>query len=188
MAAQNRHLAAAPLVLAAEEGTSSGIDLLLPATSELIAGVVAFAVIFFFIWKWVVPTLSKTLARRQETERSRLEAAENSREEAEQLAQQHREQLAGAQGEAARIVEEARTAAETVRAETIARAQQEADEILARARAAADAETERALAEARTTVANLSVDLAEKVVGQSLDREAQLGLVDAYLEELESSS
>ena len=43
------------------------------------------------------------------------------------------------------------------------------------------------LAEARTTVASLSVDLAEKVVGRNLDREAQMGLVEDYLEDLESS-
>ena len=189
MATSNRrYMAAAPLVLAAEESGSSGIDLLRPEMSELIAGVIAFAIIFFFVWRWVVPTMSATLARRQEEERSRLEAAENTKEEAEQLASQYREHLAGAKDEGTRIVDEARQAAESVRAETIARAQQEADDIVARARDEANAETARALAEARSTVANLSVDLAEKVVGRSLDREAQMGLVEDYLEELESSS
>ena len=57
-----------------------------------------------------------------------------------------------------------------------------------RARQEADAETARALAEARSTVANLSIDLAEKVVGRSLDRETQLALVDDYLAELETGS
>ena len=180
-------MAAAPLVVAAEESGSSGIDLLRPEMSELIAGVIAFAIIFFFVWRWVLPSMSATLARRQEAERSRLEAAENTKEEAEQLASQYREQLAGARDEAARIVEEARQAAESVRAETISRAQQEADEIVARARDEANAETARALAEARTTVATLSVDLAEKVVGRSLDRETQMGLVDTYLTDLESA-
>ncbi len=181
-------MAAPPLLLAAEEGAEEGggLGLLLPETSELIAGIIAFAIIFFFIWRWVVPTLSATLARRQEAERSRLEAAENTRQEAEQLASQYRERLAGARGEAARIVEEARQAADAVRAETVTRAQQEADDIVSRARDEAGAESERALDAARLQVANLSIDLAEKVVGQSLDRQAQLGLVDSYLAELES--
>ncbi len=177
--------AAPPLVLAAEE-ESGGIDLLLPHTSELIAGVIAFAIIFYFIWRWVIPTLNSTLSNRQEAERSRLEAAEKTHQEAEEVASQYREQLAGAQGEAARIVEEARQAAETVRAETISRAQQEAEEIVNRAREEAAAESGRALEAARLQVAHLSIDLAEKVVGRSLDRQAQLGLVDSYLAELES--
>ena len=186
-----RHLAAAPpLLLAAEEGAAEGggIGLLLPETSELIAGVIAFAIIFFFIWRWVGPTLSATLARRQETERSRLEAAEQTRQEAEELASRYREQLAGAKNEAARIVDEARQAADAVRAETVARAQQEADDIVSRAREEATAEAQRALEAARSQVANLSVDLAEKVVEGSLDRQTQLSLVDSYLAELESSN
>jgi len=170
-----RHMMAAPpLLLAAEEGvdeSGSGIDLLLPETSELIAGVIAFAIIFFFIWRWVGPILSATLERRQE---------------AEQLASRYREQLAGAKDEAARIVDEARQAADAVRAETVNRAQQEADDIVRRARDEAAAEAQRALDAARSQVANLSIDLAEKVVEQTLDRQAQLGLVDSYLAELES--
>ncbi len=181
--------AAAPLVLAAEGASeeSSGLDLLLPETSELVAGIIAFAIIFFFVWRWVVPTLSATLERRQTAERSRLEAAENTRAEAEEMASRYRDQLAGAKKEAAGIVEEARQAAESVRSETIARAQQEAEDIVARAREEADAEAGRAIAAARTQVAGLSVDLAEKVVGRSLDRQAQQGLIDSYLAELESS-
>ena len=185
-----RHMMAAPpLLLAAEEGvdeSGSGIDLLLPETSELIAGVIAFAIIFFFIWRWVGPILSATLERRQEAERSRLEAAEQTRQEAEQLASRYREQLVGAKDEAARIVDEARQAADAVRAETVNRAQQEADDIVRRARDEAAAEAQRALDAARSQVANLSIDLAEKVVEQTLDRQAQLGLVDSYLAELES--
>ena len=185
-----RHLMAPPLLLAAEEGADEGggIGLLLPETSELIAGVIAFAIIFFFIWRWVGPILSATLARRQEAERSRLEAAEQSRQEAEQLASRYREQLAGAKDEGARIIDEARRAADAVRAETVARAQQEADDIVRRAREEATAEAQRALEAARTQVANLSIDLAEKVVERSLDRQAQLGLVDSYLAELESGN
>lgn len=181
-------MGAAPLILAAEEETESsgGLGLLLPETSELIAGIVAFAVIFFFVWRWVVPAMGAALARRQEAERTRLEAAEQARQEAEQNAARYQEQLAGAKDEAARIVEEARRAAEAVREETVHRAQREAEDIVSRARDEAAAESGRALEAARLEVANLSIDLAEKVVGRSLDRETQLGLIENYLEELES--
>ena len=37
-------------LLAEAEESGSGIDLLLPATSELVAGIAAFAIVFFFIW------------------------------------------------------------------------------------------------------------------------------------------
>lgn len=179
----------AQVVLAAEEeaeSADSGLSLLLPASSELWAGIIAFAVIFLVVWKWVIPTLNATLEKRQEAERSRLREAEEAKEEAGKLADEYREQLAGARTEAAQIVEEARAAAETVRTETVERAQSEAEDIVSRAREEAAAESGRALAEARRQVADLSLDLAEKVVGRSLDRQAQQGLVDDFLAELES--
>ncbi len=178
----------AQVVLAAEEeaeSTSSGLSLLLPASSELWAGIIAFAVIFLVVWKWVVPTLNATLAKRQEAERSRLQEAEDAKLEAEKLVGDYQKQLAGARTEAAQIVEEARAAAESVRTETVERAQSEAEDIISRARDEAAAESGRALAEARRQVADLSLDLAEKVVGRSLDRHAQQGLVDEFLSELE---
>jgi hypothetical protein len=57
---------ATTLILAAEEEESSGIDLLLPATSELVAGIIAFTIIFVFAWKWVFPTIRTTLEARQD--------------------------------------------------------------------------------------------------------------------------
>ena len=47
--------------LAEAEESSSGLELLLPATSELVAGIFAFAIVFFFVWKWALPTLDETL-------------------------------------------------------------------------------------------------------------------------------
>ena len=52
------------LLLAEAEESSSGIDLLLPATSELVASIAAFAIVFFFIWKWALPALNETLESR----------------------------------------------------------------------------------------------------------------------------
>ena len=41
------------------------------------------------------------------------------------------------------------------------------------------------MADAQREVANLTVDLAERVVGENLDRQTQLGLVERYIAELE---
>ena len=47
--------------LAEAEESSSGLELLLPATSELVAGIFAFAIVFFFVWKWAVSYTHLTL-------------------------------------------------------------------------------------------------------------------------------
>ena len=63
-------------ILAAEEvEESEGIDLLLPEFSEVVAGVLAFSIIGFFVWKWVFPQIIKTLEARQQAIKDELESA-----------------------------------------------------------------------------------------------------------------
>ncbi len=53
------------LVLAQEESTSN-VALVLPERAELIAGILAFGIVFFFVWRWALPTINKTLEARNE--------------------------------------------------------------------------------------------------------------------------
>lgn len=173
--------------LAAEESEGGGgLDLLLPPMSELIGGIIAFAIVFFFIWKFAGPAMSRMLEARQQAIGGQLAEAEKAKNEAETLLADYRAQLAEAREKGNQIIEEARNQAEEMKNDIVTRAEQQAAEIVAKAREDAQAERNRALADARRDVANLSLDLAERVVGQSLDREAQLGLVERYIADLES--
>ena len=178
------HTLASTLILATDAEEEGGEALLFPETSELIAGVIAFGIIFFFVWKWVLPTLKTTLENRQAAIKSDLEAAEAAKVEAESLRGDYRDQLAAARGEANSIVEDSRQAGEAVKSDIIARAEEEAEGIKARAQDELAAERERASAAIRREVVSLSLDVAEKVVGESLDREAQEALVDRYIDDL----
>ena len=179
------HTLASTLILATEAtDEGEGIDLLIPETSELIAGVLAFGIIFFFAWKWVLPTLKTTLENRQAAIRSDLEAAEAAKVEAESLRTDYQAQVAAARDEANRIVEESRQAGESVKADITARAEEEAEAIKARAQDELGAERDRASAAIRREVVTLSLDVAEKVVGHSLDRDAQQSLVERFVDDL----
>ncbi len=174
------------LVLAAEE--RSGLFLILPEKHELIWGIVSFAVLAFLLWKLAGPALNRTLEARQQAVVGGMQEAEAAKVEAQGLLDDYRQQLANAKDEANRIIEESRRTAEEMRTEMVAKAQSEAEEIVAKARGEVSAERERALAEVRQEVADLSLDLAERVVQGSLDREAQQGLIGRYLDELERMS
>lgn len=174
------------LLLAAEEGEGGGgLDLLLPALPELIAGIIAFSIVFFFVWKWAVPALNRMLEARQAAIGGQLTEAERAKAEAESLLADYRKQLADTKAKENAVIDEARRSGEAMRADLVAKATAESEQILAKAREEAAAEKARVMADARQEVANLSIDLAERVVGQSLDRQAQLGLVERYLAELE---
>ena len=179
------YVLAQSLLLAAEEGEeSSGVDLLLPAPEELIAGVIAFAIVFFFVWRFAVPAVNTILAARQQAIRDSLDAAESAKEEAESLLQDYRDQLANAKEEANRIVDDARQSGEAVRGDIVSRAEGEAEQIKERARDEIASERERVSADLQRQVADLSLDVAEKVVAGSLDRDAQRSMVDRYIDDL----
>jgi F-type H+-transporting ATPase subunit b len=174
------------LILAAEESEGGGgAELLVPPLPELVGGIIAFAIVFFFVWRWAGPAINRSLEARQQAIGGQLEEAEKAKAEAESLLEDYRAQLADARSKENEIIEEARTQAEAMKAEVLEKAQAEAEQIVSKAREEAAAEKARVLSDARQEVANLSIDLAERVVGESLDREAQQGLVDRYIAELE---
>lgn len=177
-------------MILAQEGAEGGsnVQLVLPEPSELIAGIVAFAIVFFFAWKKAVPSIVKTLDKRQAAIKAELTSAEQAKVEAEQLLDDYKQQVAGAKSEASRIIGAARETGEAMRADLEARGKTEAEQIVAKARADAEDEKARVMVEARHEVANLSIDLAEKVIGQSLDRQAQLGLVQRYIADLDKTA
>jgi len=174
-------------VLATEEGgeTGGGLSLVLPHTEELIAGILAFGIVFFFVWKWALPTINKTLEARQEAITGQISEAERVKADAEKLLADYKAQLAEAKSEGNRVIEEARVAGDQMKAEILAKANDEASQVIAKARAEAESERSRALTEARREVGELSIDLAGKIVGESLDPKAHKGLVERYLADLE---
>lgn len=174
------------VVLAAEAEEGGGLDLLLPHIPELIGGIIAFGIVFLVVWRFAAPAFNRMLEDRQAAIGGQLEEAETIKSEAEKLRADYQADLKESRTRATEIVEEARRDAETLRTDIVAKAESEANQIRDKAREEADTEKARALAEARREVANLSIDLAERVVGESLDRETQMGLVNRYISDLES--
>ncbi|MDH3730974.1 MAG: F0F1 ATP synthase subunit B [Acidimicrobiia bacterium] len=173
------------LLAAEEEEPREGIDLLLPESSELIAGIIAFSIIFFVVWKFALPKLKETLEARQAAITGQLQEAEGAKQEAQSLLSDYQQQVAGAREESGTIIDEARQTAEALRADIVAKAEADADEIRSKARRDAEAEMGRAQSSLRSEVASLSMDVAEKVIGSSLDRDGQSALVDRYIDELQ---
>jgi F-type H+-transporting ATPase subunit b len=157
---------------------------LYPAVGELIVGLVAFLILFFFTWKWILPRFRQLLDERQAKIQGELERAEATRREADQLQEQYRAQLAGAREEANTIIEEARGTAEQLRRDLQAKAEEEAQATVARAQDEIRAERDRAFQELRAQIGSIAVELAERVVGQSLDEAAHQRLIDEFIDEV----
>jgi F-type H+-transporting ATPase subunit b len=173
--------------LAQAEGETENVNDpkdLYPHWEELLVGALAFAILFFFVWKWVLPRLSTLLDERRDKIQGELERAEETRRSAEQELKQYRQQLAHAREESNQIIEEARRSAEQVRADIQARAEREAAATVAKAQDEIRAERDRVFQELRSEVAEISVELAERVVGESLDANVHQRLIDEYLDQV----
>ena len=165
----------------AAEGEPSPI---FPATNELIWGTIAFLILLVLMYRTVWPSVDKAFKDRRANIEGKLEEAEREREEADQLLERYRRRLRDAEDETQRILEEARANAERVRRELRAKAEEEAGRELERARQVIRSERDQAISQLRNEVGTLAVELATRVVGDSLDRERQLRLVDQYIDEL----
>jgi F-type H+-transporting ATPase subunit b len=177
------------IVFAAEEGghaeeEPSGLDLILPETAELLWGALAFLVVLAILTKIAFPKLRSTLEERESKIQESLETAERAKAEASEQKEEHKKQLAEARSEANRIIEEARGQAEQVKKDLVEKAESEAKQIVERAHEQIEAERNRTVQELRGTIADLSIELAEKVVGRSLDDKSQRELVDNYISEV----
>ena len=71
-----------------------------------------------------------------------------------------------------------------MRKDVLAKAEDESRQIVARAQEEIRAERDRAFEELRASVGDLSLEIAERVIGHTLDKKRQSSLVDEYIDEL----
>jgi F-type H+-transporting ATPase subunit b len=161
---------------------------LVPNWVEVIVGAIGFFIVFGALWIVLMPRITKTLQERTDAIEGGIERAARAEAEAERLAEQYRAQLAEARHEAARVREESREEGAQIIAQLREQAQVEAARITQAAQAQIAADRQQAFASLRAEVGTLAVDLASKIVGESLADEArQSRVVDRFLAELETN-
>ncbi|WP_433191362.1 F0F1 ATP synthase subunit B [Actinoallomurus sp. CA-150999] len=168
------------------EGPTENPNPLVPDAAEMVVGIFAFLVVLFFLGKILVPRIQKTLEERTDAIEGGIKRAEEAQAEAQQTLEQYQTQLAEARQEAARIREEAREQGAQIIAELRDQAQAEAQRLVDQAHAQIDADRQLAFTQLRAEIGQLSVELAGRIVGESLEDETRRrGTVDRFLDELE---
>ena len=171
------------VIIAAEE-----LNPLVPHTSEMIVGFIAFSLLYLVLRKAVVPKFEKAFTDRTHAIQGGIERAEQAQLEAQRALAQYTEQLSSAREEAQTLREEARVQGAAIVEELRAKAQEEAGRITAAAHASIEAERQQAVTSLRNEVGALAVELASKIVGEALEDQArQSRIVDRFLDDLEKS-
>jgi F-type H+-transporting ATPase subunit b len=159
---------------------------ILPLTGELIVGIIAFAILLFVLWKFVVPRFEALYEERTDAIEGGLKRAEEAQAQADRIKAEYEEQLAGLRAEAARIRDDARAEGQQIKTELRAQAEEEAARIRQRGEEQLAASREAAVRELRAEIGGLSVQLAGRLIGSELsDTASRRSTVDSFLDELD---
>ena len=170
------------ILAASESGEHS--NPLIPEVNELIWGAISFTVLLLLMFKFVFPKMNAALGERSDKIEGNLGRAQEEFDKAQALHKEYEQKLAEAQQEAQRIIAQANANATQLEVQLRAKAEDEAQRIVERARQEVQAERQRAITELRGEVGTLAIDLASRVVGESLDRDRHMRLVDQYVAQL----
>ena len=160
-----------PTVALAE--SPSGPDLLLPKPAEFIPALIAFLIIWLIMAKLAWPSILGMMEKRQQKIQDDLDSAEKSKAKAAAEAQSYEDKLVDANRKAEEIISEAKKEAE-----------EERSQILAKAHGAVDSERRKATIELSSSVVDLSVEIASKIIGNDLTEDQQRRLAEKYLAEV----
>ena len=148
----------------------------------LVAG--SFLLLIVLIKKFAWDNITSTFEQRAKKISDDIDGAESARQKAEDLAQKRETELAGSRQEATTIIENAKETAEKNKAGILEDAADEAGRLKEKANQEIAQTKAEAMNSIKGDVADLTVNLASKILGQKLDQEAHKELIDRYIDKL----
>ena len=148
----------------------------------LVAG--SFLLLIVLIKKFAWDNITSTFEQRAKKISDDIDGAESARQKAEDLAQKRETELSGSRQEATTIIENAKETAEKNKAGILEDAADEAGRLKEKANQEIAQTKAEAMNSIKGDVADLTVNLASKILGQKLDQEAHKELIDRYIDKL----
>ena len=134
-----------------------------------------------FAWKPILDAVNE----REDGIRSALDEAENARKEMQNLTADNERILKEARAQRDGLLKEAREMKENIISEAKEEAQVQANKVVEQAQATIQSEKQAAISDLKKQVAELSINIAEKVVrGELADKNKQTKLVEDMLKEV----
>jgi len=161
------------------------MELITPSFGLTFWMLIGFGILFFILAKLAWPVILKKIADREKFIQKQLTEAEQVREEMKNLKSEHQQLLVQAKEERDKIVSDARKMVEKMDGDAKPRGQKETDAMLVETREAIKNEKLKAITEIKNEIANLSIEVAEKILREELKDEArQEELICKWVEEM----
>lgn len=161
------------------------MGLILPDTGLVIWMSITFLIVLFILKKFAWKPILKGIHDRESSIENALKAAENAKAEVANLKAENERILAEARAERDNMIREARELRESMISEAKNKAKAEGDKMLASARESIQNEKMAAITDLKNQVAQLSIDIAEKIIARELSSEnKQKELIGDLLKEV----
>ncbi|WEG74091.1 F0F1 ATP synthase subunit B [Vagococcus intermedius] len=144
----------------------------------------SFIILLFLIKKFAWEAISNMLEERANKIASDLDGAEQAKLEADALVQKTEDELTNARSEAAAIIKRAKENAENSANSIVSDAKKEAQNYREKAQRDMTLEREQIIESARREVADLSIQIATKVLKKELNKDVHDDLINSYIEGL----
>ena len=146
---------------------------------------IIFVALLFLLKKVAWKPILGAVKEREDSINEALQSAENARKEMQNLNADNERILKEARAQRDGLLKEAREMKETIISEAKEEAQIQANKVVEQAQATIQSEKQAAIADLKKQVAELSINIAEKVVrGELADKKKQTKLVEDMLKEV----
>lgn len=161
------------------------MSLLLPDTGLLFWMTLVFLIVLFILWKFGFPVIIKMVNDRKAFIDESLRKAHEANEKLANIQKEGESILQEAREKQAQILREAAETRETIVKKAEEKARDEGARLLADAKTQIETEKQNAIRDIRTQVAELSVQIAEKILREKLsDGDKQNALIDRLLDDI----
>jgi F-type H+-transporting ATPase subunit b len=144
-----------------------------------------FSIVLYILGKYAWKPIMKMLHEREESIEKALNAAEDAKKEMLKLKAGNEQLLVAAKEERDALLRDARKVKESIIEDARAKANEEANRIVETARESIQFEKMAAINELKNQIASISIEIAEKILGQELkDKEKQHELTEKLLKEV----
>jgi len=161
------------------------MELIKPAIGLIFWLCLTFGIVLFILKKFAWKPILKALRDREDSIQNALDSARKAREEMSSLKSDHEKIIIKARNDRDAILKEAREIKDNMIHEAKDRAFKEAEKIVASARENIHNEKMAAITELKNQVAQLSIEIAEKILKQELtEKDKQRTIIKNYLDEV----
>lgn len=138
-------------------------------------------ILFLLLKKFLFKPIDKVLTERAAEIEDTYKNAETAKHTADAALEKYEAKLSDAKGEAEEIIKTASLAAEERTAAIVSEAREEAKRIVEKSQEQAERDRQSAMSDAQGDIASLAVDIAERLIGESIDSSIDEKLIEEII-------